>query len=972
MKRLLAIFVTIVMVATLFVPTMSVFAEGETDYADYIPGDMPTDLITTNWPFEGSTGNMSFGWSGGWGTEAQWVASKDFVCDATTYYGAMGTFIKPAKITEELELGTAYVFSAKIKKVGAEGTNPSFGIWFWKTEVVDGATQHYKTYPVENAAYGYVPGYEFEDYNATIVTPSHETGSIQLGLGMVTAKTGDILQLDWSEGIYFAKEQAYDISNDVVGNSKIFAGSSTTLDAKIVNQLGSTGTLDQTITFTALNADRTAKAEGFTFTTNGNGTVNVAVAETVAEGEYVLLAQSDIYEGFRKGAKIEVVSSAAFNDYEAGDMPANLLASGSGGYVTDNTNGYGVSFGWYSDYGKGLKWAAGQDISLSATSTNFSVAGANIAAKHLNGGEPLASNTGYVFSAKIRNCGPEGTNPTFQLYYTGSQGRCFSNEYGADGFAPGMEDEDYKISFNTGANTTGAVWYGFVSAKAGDAIYMSTVAGETYFGVETPFTINVNIEDNKVIAGGNTTVSTELLNQIGIPGGLTQNFDYAVLNSDRTAFVDGIEVTEGADSTATISVDDSVPSGDYVVVALAEDYSGVQKGVNFSVINTSDFEDKITAEKVNYVVDPDNINWFLDGNGHSGFGESKSDQYFTWKDSVDIASTQSIYYMAGASFLRANRGHLIEDAVWTVGDTFVYSVRLKNDTPEIDSAPLFGLSFGDRNNLNALVSFPVTNTEEYQTYTGYYKSVKDRTYLSVGFARPDSCIPHTATNAVINMDISNGGSLFVSKEAATEIVNEFAGDSEVLPGESTTVEARVLNQIGETGNLDQGISWFALNPERTEIAEGITITDNGDGTAEVLVDDDVSCGDYVILAMSDASDLRKGITLSVVNSKARVIYTELGAYDGKAFLHAGVNDAACNKIKFVIASYNTAANKLIDAKACDVTVAEAGWTTEIPESLEISTDGADIVRVFVWDAETLEPIKFEEDVRKFIILGTEE
>jgi len=623
----------------LFVPSMAVFADGA-DYSDYVPGDMPTDLVTENWPYDGSTGSVTFGWSGGaYGTETQWKANTDISCTAETYYGAMGSFIRDYgskdKISGTLELNTAYVFSAKIKNAGAEGTSPKFGIWFWKTEKIGENTHSYKTFPVEYGADGYAPGFEFEDYNATIVTPSHETGDLQLGLGMVTAANGDILQLDWSEEVYFAKEEAYNITNEVVGSSRIFSGNSVTLDAKVVNQVGSAGTLDQAMTFVALDENRTTPVDGFTFITNGDGTTTVEVADSVEAGKYVLLAQSGVYSGFQKGVEIEVVDSDKFTDYTIGEKPANLISSG---WVFGNNTGSLAGSTWVNGvYGTQVYWTAQNDISMTPTTANWSAIGPIILASKVNGGDPLSPNTGY------------------------------------------------------------------------------------------------------------------------------------------------------------------------------------------------------------------------------------------------------------------------------------------------------------------------------------YTSVRKTNYLSLGFARPDSCIPHTATNAIINMDISNGGSLFVAKETATEITNEVTGDTELLPGESTTVEAEILNQINEQGNVDQGITWFALNADRTCVVDGINITDNGDGTANVDVDEDVETGDYVILAMSDSYPLRKGATISVVNSKARVVFTEIFTVDdGKASVYAGVEGLVCDTVKFVIAAYDTSANKLIDAKEIDVDVVDGIARVESSEIAPvISIDGADLVKVFVWDADTLAPIKFK-------------
>lgn len=62
MKRLISILVTVVMVATLFVPSMAVFAEGA-DYSDMIPAEKPANIIANPGSVEQFT-TMSFALGG--------------------------------------------------------------------------------------------------------------------------------------------------------------------------------------------------------------------------------------------------------------------------------------------------------------------------------------------------------------------------------------------------------------------------------------------------------------------------------------------------------------------------------------------------------------------------------------------------------------------------------------------------------------------------------------------------------------------------------------------------------------------------------------------------------------------------------------------------------------------------------------------------------------------------------------------
>ncbi len=938
MKRLLAIFVTIIMVTTLFVPTLSVLAEGEADYSDYVPsGDMPTDLVTSTWPYNGSTGHMTFGWSEVNSGETQWAATEDISCSASSYYSAMGTFIKSDKFTNGgLAANTSYVFSAKIKNAGAEGTAPKFGIWYWGTSA--------KAFPVEYGAAGYAPGSEFEDYNVTITTTD---AGCSLGIGMVSAKSGDILQLDYSHGIYFAEEKEWEVTNEVVGSSKVFAGSSATIDAKVVNQIGSTGTLNQDMSFIALDAERTAEVEGFEFTPNDDGTTNVAIADTVAVGTYVILAKATEYAGFQKGVTIDVVSADAYADSVVGDMPADLIT---------NTWPFGditvsMSFAWSNGYGSEAQWKANSDMAYTATTQTWSAGGPTISSSKFTTATALDSNKSYVFSAKFKNAGAEGTNPTFQLYYSGNQGRAFSTEYGSEGWAPGREFEDYKISFNTGASTSGPLVLGFVTASTGDIIQMDWSEG-MYLSEEAAYElVNEITGDQMVFAGNSTTLKTEVLNQLGIPGTLSQDVDYAVLNADKTAFAEGITVTANGDGTAKVDVAATAAAGTYNIVAMTE--SGLVKSAQLDVVSAETFADKTAEKPDNFVLAPANLTALVGNNGAGGTFERSLDsqQIFGY---LENSSASDPYWGAGPTLFAEN----YRNASFVTGKNYVVSARLKNGAP--DRKATVKAAFAYAANMDPAVTWDVSNTE-FETYASTFTATKDGSGIHFGLsARVDRTDVTDETRGLLLYDYSNGGSLYVAEEVAYEVVNEITGDAELLAGSSTTLKTEVLNQVGIKGNLAQDVTYVALTADRAAFAEGITVTEGADGAATVEVASSVAPGTYVIYAKHE-SGIGTGIEIEVVTSKARVNAATV-AIEGEnaVFSAATVNGAKCANVMFVVASYDAASKKLI--KAVSAVAAVADGTAVLDEELTVTVNGADLVRVFAWDADTLAPIKFAADV----------
>lgn len=280
-----------------------------------------------------------------------------------------------------------------------------------------------------------------------------------------------------------------------------------------------------------------------------------------------------------------------------------------------------------------------------------------------------------------------------------------------------------------------------------------------------------------------------------------------------------------------------------------------------------DYSDNEILDNGNLIKDPDNLNHLKNPNGQAGtIVEAVEGSHITWQDK-DVPSQSNIAWMAGPTYLAyksngALKYHFAdgfgETTGWTVGETFVYSVRLKNSAPDKDPAPYFGMSFDTSwtyRNQGSLVYYQIENTE-YETYSGYYTSPVDTSVLSLGF----TCLtrPYKAKGGRISMDISNGGSLMVAKVAPTQIVSEIVGDAAISKGATTTIKTDILNQIGEKDYVSQDVTYTVLNKDRTEVSDGLTVEANGDGTATVTA---VKEGVYVVLAQQ--GELRKGVEILV-------------------------------------------------------------------------------------------------------------
>jgi len=121
-----------------------------------------------------------------------------------------------------------------------------------------------------------------------------------------------------------------------------------------------------------------------------------------------------------------------------------------------------------------------------------------------------------------------------------------------------------------------------------------------------------------------------------------------------------------------------------------------------------------------------------------------------------------------------------------------------------------------------------------------------------------------SSNYAVNI---NRSSMYLAPEAASDIIVT-ADKTSCLAGENAvvTVDADILNQVGNKGYLSQNVTWYVMNAERTEILSGFDITYGEDGTATIALPTDLAKGKYSIVAMSDInSSLIKGIPFTVAS-----------------------------------------------------------------------------------------------------------
>lgn len=269
----------------------------------------------------------------------------------------------------------------------------------------------------------------------------------------------------------------------------------------------------------------------------------------------------------------------------------------------------------------------------------------------------------------------------------------------------------------------------------------------------------------------------------------------------------------------------------------------------------------------NAILDP--MGWGQNYYDLTGFAETNSQNTYTIvAGAVDNYTDESTNAWAAAGLIFSKSK--IDTSVYEPGASLVFSASVLSHNT---NNPKLTWGLYQRNYKSVL---PV----EYPTRTaGFTTSNTAWTTFGATIVIPEECdvlsdanfnfgfSSHSApasSNYAVNI---NRSSMYLAPEAASDIIVT-ADKTSCLAGENAviTVDADILNQIGNKGYLSQNVTWYVMNAERTEILSGFDITYGEDGTATIALPTDLAKGKYSIVAMSDInSSLIKGIPFTVAS-----------------------------------------------------------------------------------------------------------
>lgn len=601
--------------AVLMTAVLPARAEEGADYSDYVPGDMPANLINSYQNVDWATGNGTANKYIEKNTQRQitlaegktinganWsIMGADIMCGALSSHRTDGTDQKVAISLDYLSPGTTYVLKTKVKKAAvdvsegsAEGT-ARFNIAIAGDQAYSGHSK--AVYSNEYTNGMEVTSTEFTDFASTITIPTtwsttqtrYETGqNIFIGMQATsTAPSGVIYTVTpGANTFYLAEEKPYSIK--VSGDESAFNHTETLdLSCEVLNQIGIAGKLTQTFKWYAVDADRSAVCSSITVTPSADTkSATVSAAESTPYGKYYVIAESTAYAGMRKGFEIEV-KKPPLVDYTPGTstgMSTNYIQASTNADFAQASNSSIITYDRTAREGY-VSIKAKSDISSAVEGLQIK----NIGSYGFKSDFNFEAGKTYLVTAKVKS-NDEGVYFNAMLSNKDGDKTALTNEYGSAGMLLTKDWQTFKASLTVPANydpdkdkKTGKKFIlGFNSA---------TASGKTADIELSVSFCDVSVEDilleaKKTVLGADDSMTAEakIVNNAGTNDGCEQNFEWYLLDSEKVNKTDALKIKVSEDTkTATVLTDIYSEPGTYYLVAQSKDYDKFVKSVKFTV-----------------------------------------------------------------------------------------------------------------------------------------------------------------------------------------------------------------------------------------------------------------------------------------------------------------------------------------------------------------------------------------------------
>jgi len=594
-KRMLSFAVAVMMLigTCSAIPTFAEAAPPEV-LEDYAPGDIPDNLITT-YPTEG---NLNINAGEVRATASGSVATLSAVADCGGHpsLGLQGFNIDRLFIpalsgtgyTPAFSKGAKVLFSGKMRKAADATQNP-------RINVVYASEGYGKKYYPDNYASGssglLLTGTEWTDFKTVMTAPEDFGGQywyFLLGFSNGT-KSGAKAELDMSS-FYFGEEVAHDIRLAVDGKTDVEAGAESVIyaDADIINQLGDAYSDQGDFHWYALDETRTQIVPGITVVPQEDGLATIHIGASVSDGNYVIAAQSVEQPEMVKSFSV-AVGTKDWSDHEAVSVES-----------------------WYKNAETANNWSGNLDgtpaFTIGAGAVGTTITGTDLIANHgemkdrvmgiffpemvgAASGTPTKEHpagTQFAVSFRVRNLTPDKTaKVNAGIYAWGELRSIMTDAY------PSIDEKDCFLIEGTEWNEFFGVitlpkalsfeWYsmdiGFPSGtEPGTTIEIDDAS--FYFAPYKPCDLSItDISGTGILDPGvKSAFAAHVVDFAGKAMDIDGDFDWALINEEKTARVSGVEFTEDESDQNTVYAvaDKTVAPGNYYLAA--ESKSGAAAG----------------------------------------------------------------------------------------------------------------------------------------------------------------------------------------------------------------------------------------------------------------------------------------------------------------------------------------------------------------------------------------------------------
>ncbi len=640
-------------------------------------------------------------------------------------------------------------------------------------------------------------------------------------------------------------------------------------------------------------------------------TLSAALAAALSLSAFagITVNAQDSYEDYVPGEKAANLIPDASDRYGYTYFGANHLQIGTVFWQTDSEiNGYYVKYSYTGTGNMSLK-SIGTSGEQWRGNGGFWLNGVNSSGCKATDFVPEAGKT-YAFSANVKNASAEGVTPNFSVVMNDSYNPARiigTNEYGKQG----MKLSDKWSKFNATltlpddydakaeAHGSDKMAIGMPDGTPEGSAFMLDVSSKdaVYLAEEQAYDISV---DAKKSVDGAYTVNAKMLNQLGITGGLPQNFEWTVLDADKTPVTSGFSITQNG-ASAEVAAADGIAGGTYYVYAKSTDYN-IGKSVKIYI---DDYKDYVPGEKAANLIEDASAgagSVFI-GNRHNGDIAAIYDETSEYNGisghAVKYQYSGHNVYENGVWQRLDTAAPLPMDGEWRTfesfelkttstvtpthtysmtfepkdGATYVVSAMVKNASPE-GITPYFGAAMNNTWDPTIAVTskeygetgmqtdstwkeFKATLTlpQDYTT-AGNNGEYKDRVFL--GFPKG------TAVNSAVYVDVSSKDAVYLAEEQVYDIsVKADAPTNDLSAGGTVTASAQMLNQVGTTGTLAQNFEWVLLDSQRNPYIGDYEITGEAN-TANLTLGETLPSGVYYLYAKSaDYEGIGKALRLTV-------------------------------------------------------------------------------------------------------------